>query len=77
VPYPPAYGVARLISKASQIFGRTPPPNLQPDIIKALGHDHHFDISRIREQLGYRPKVDLESGLQRTLDWYKAQQGRR
>jgi nucleoside-diphosphate-sugar epimerase len=76
VPYPPAYGVARLISKASQIFGRTP-PNLQLDIIKALGHDRHFDISKIREQLGYRPKVDLEMGLQRTLDWYQALQGRR
>jgi len=29
------------------------------------------DISRAREFLGFEPKVDLRTGLQRTMDWWK------
>ena len=29
------------------------------------------DISRTREAMGYAPTVDFESGLQRTVEWYK------
>ena len=31
------------------------------------------DISKARKLLGYEPKVDLEEGLARTIDWYKGQ----
>jgi nucleoside-diphosphate-sugar epimerase len=30
-----------------------------------------FDISRARAELGYDPKVDLQEGLRRTLEWYR------
>ena len=30
-----------------------------------------FSIDKAREQLGYRPAVDLETGLRRTADWYQ------
>lgn len=34
---------------------------------------HSFaDISAARELLGFRPLVDLETGLRRTVDWYRA-----
>ncbi len=29
------------------------------------------DISRAKELLGFKPKLDLEDGLGRTIDWYK------
>ncbi|MFO0679357.1 MAG: NAD-dependent epimerase/dehydratase family protein [Polyangiaceae bacterium] len=29
------------------------------------------DIGRARELLGFEPRIDLESGLVRTLDWYR------
>jgi len=29
------------------------------------------DISRAREVLGWEPQVDLEDGLQRTIDWFR------
>jgi nucleoside-diphosphate-sugar epimerase len=32
-----------------------------------------FDISRARAELGYAPKVGLQEGIRRTLDWYRAQ----
>ncbi|GIX33084.1 MAG: dTDP-glucose 4,6-dehydratase [Lysobacterales bacterium] len=41
------------------------------------GHDRRYaiDASRIREELGWRPEHDFESGLERTVDWYLAHQG--
>lgn len=38
------------------------------------GHDLRYaiDPTRIRDELGWRPSVTLEQGLQRTVDWYLA-----
>jgi len=29
------------------------------------------DISLAEQHLGYKPKVDFEEGLRRTVDWYR------
>lgn len=36
------------------------------------GHDARYaiDATRIREELGWRPSVTLQQGLERTVDWY-------
>jgi dTDP-glucose 4,6-dehydratase len=36
------------------------------------GHDWRYalDIGKIENQLGWRPRVDLEEGLRRTIAWY-------
>ena len=36
------------------------------------GHDARYaiDPARIREELGWRPSVTVEEGLERTVDWY-------
>ncbi|WP_114965465.1 dTDP-glucose 4,6-dehydratase [Alkalilacustris brevis] len=38
------------------------------------GHDARYaiDPARIRDELGWRPSVTLEKGLERTVDWYLA-----
>jgi dTDP-glucose 4,6-dehydratase len=38
-----------------------------------LGHDRRYcvDWSKIREELGYRPEVDFDQGLARTVKWYR------
>src|SRR5688572_7404353 len=40
------------------------------------GHDRRYaiDISRIRRELGWRPKHSLERGLEQTVRWYLAHQ---
>ena len=32
-----------------------------------------FDISKAKRDLGYAPKVDLDEGLKRTGEWYRAE----
>lgn len=32
-----------------------------------------IDISKARAELGYQPRVDLEEGLRRTIEWFRAQ----
>ena len=36
------------------------------------GHDFRYaiDASKIRDELGWRPSVTLDEGLERTVDWY-------
>jgi dTDP-glucose 4,6-dehydratase len=38
-----------------------------------LGHDQRYsvDISKIRAELGYEPKVPFEQGLADTVEWYR------
>jgi UDP-glucose 4-epimerase len=36
--------------------------------------DSQADISKARQLLGYEPKVALEEGLERTIDWYRTTQ---
>lgn len=38
------------------------------------GHDLRYsvDISKISQELGYKPKINLETGLQETINWYLA-----
>jgi dTDP-D-glucose 4,6-dehydratase len=38
------------------------------------GHDRRYslDITKIREELGYVPRVRFERGLEATVDWYRA-----
>lgn len=37
-----------------------------------LGHDHRYaiDASKIRETLGWQPKVNFSEGLRQTVQWY-------
>lgn len=41
------------------------------------GHDARYsiDASRIRNELGWRPSVTLEEGLERTVQWYLENEG--
>ena len=39
-----------------------------------MGHDRRYsvDISKISAELGYRPRVPFEFGLEATVDWYRS-----
>ncbi len=39
-----------------------------------LGHDWRYaiDASKIERELGFRPQETFESGIEKTVDWYLA-----
>ncbi len=43
-------------------------------VIDRPGHDRRYavDTSKIRRELGWEPKVDLEEGLARAVEWYRS-----
>jgi dTDP-glucose 4,6-dehydratase len=41
------------------------------------GHDRRYamDITKVRTELGWTPRISFEQGLAETIDWYAAQRG--
>ncbi|OWY07625.1 dTDP-glucose 4,6-dehydratase [Thioclava sp. F42-5] len=52
--------------------GETPYADLISFVTDRPGHDARYaiDPTRIREELGWRPSVTVEEGLERTVRWY-------
>jgi dTDP-glucose 4,6-dehydratase len=53
------------------------PPSLVRHVEDRKGHDRRYalDTRKIREQLGFAPRVDFDTGLARTVDWYRNHPG--
>ena len=53
---------------------RAPHDTLIRFVTDRLGHDLRYavDAAKIRDELGWTPTVDFETGLEATLDWYLA-----
>lgn len=63
----------QLVADLSRLTGRTLAPRFEPARAGDIQHSL-ADISAAREQLGYSPKTDWETGLQQTLAWYRTRQ---
>ena len=50
------------------------PESLIKFVADRPGHDRRYslDSSKLRGQLGWKPQVDFEQGMRRTVEWYKA-----
>jgi dTDP-glucose 4,6-dehydratase len=57
---------------ALQALGQTSYRDLQTFVPDRPGHDRRYaiDARKIRTELGWRPSVDFETGLARTVEWY-------
>ncbi len=53
------------------------PLNIEPPIYRRrvafYSKDRHFDVSKMRNVLGYKPKYSNQAGLIQTADWYVEQ----
>jgi nucleoside-diphosphate-sugar epimerase len=58
--------VARLCGRPELVrFGARPTPPNDPPLLVA-------DVTRLRDELGWRPRYDLERGLEDTVEWWRA-----
>jgi dTDP-glucose 4,6-dehydratase len=48
--------------------------SLVEHVTDRLGHDRRYslDSERVREELGWRPAVGFDEGIERTVDWYRS-----
>ena len=59
-----------LISKLEQIIGKKAILEYQP-AFKADMYANLADISKAKGLLGWQPEIDLATGLEKTVDWYR------
>ncbi|MCE2490556.1 MAG: NAD-dependent epimerase/dehydratase family protein [Anaerolineae bacterium] len=66
--------IRQLVNVLNELLGTQLPPVF---VARRPGDIRHSraDISRARELLGYNPTVDLKTGLQRTLAWFRERAG--
>jgi 2-alkyl-3-oxoalkanoate reductase len=62
LPRRPALALAALLERTSASVPRLPPPRLTRYAVLHLAREWTLDIRRAREELGYRPVHDLETG---------------
>jgi nucleoside-diphosphate-sugar epimerase len=64
--------VLDLVDTINKILGKSIKPILGPvragDVFRTLA-----DISKIKKLLGYRPAVNFEEGLRKTIEWFRKQ----
>ena len=69
-------GRARSVREVVELICELGPGEVEPDY-QGSGTPseidrQYLDSTKIREAVGWRPRVELREGLQRTLDWYAA-----
>lgn len=68
--YAPVHALAWLMEMVSRPFNFEPP--LFRRRLTWFTTNRGWDITRAREELGYRPLVGLDEGLRRTREWYES-----
>ncbi len=70
-------GRAHPVREVVGLIARLAGTGVEPDV-RGMGNPageidrQYVDSAKIRELVGWEPEVDLEEGLRRTIDWYRA-----
>jgi CDP-glucose 4,6-dehydratase len=71
-----SYAVREVVELICRIAGSNVEPDIQGEAIPYREIDRQYvDSSKLHELTGWQPRVGLEEGLRRTVDWYRAHPG--
>ena len=71
-----SYAVREVVELICRIAGSDVEPDIQGQAIPYREIDRQYvDSSKLHELTGWQPRVSLEEGLRRTVDWYRANPG--
>ena len=71
-----SYAVREVVELICRIAGSNVEPDIQGEAIPYREIDRQYvDSSKLHALTGWRPRVGLEEGLRRTVDWYRANPG--
>jgi nucleoside-diphosphate-sugar epimerase len=68
-PVLPVVAVGHIVEKICRPLGIAPP--IFPRRVDWYRQNRAFDITRAKQELGYRPRIELGQGLQETGAWYR------
>lgn len=71
LPYPLLYAAAWLCERICVPLRIEPPLHVRR--VRFFRNNRAFSIARARGRLGWEPEVDLETGMRRTVAWYRVQ----
>lgn len=74
IPYPVADGIATLLEVVYRLRPGQPEPPLTRYSVALLAKNTTLDISAARRELGYQPRISVEDGFQRFVEWWQASQ---
>jgi nucleoside-diphosphate-sugar epimerase len=63
------YTLNELVEKLNKIMGINMPASYSPEKLGDIKHSL-ADISKATNILGYKPRIDFEEGLKKTVDWF-------
>jgi 2-alkyl-3-oxoalkanoate reductase len=72
IPYGLALRAAFFGECLARLIGRKKPPTVTRRAIFLIGRSTHYSIAKARTQLGWQPRVGIQDGVRRSLEWYFA-----
>jgi nucleoside-diphosphate-sugar epimerase len=70
VPYGLAIRFAFMQEAIARMLRRAKPPTITRRAIYLIGRSTQYSTQKARTQLGWKPKVDIQEGVRRTLEWF-------
>lgn len=71
VSYPFAYCAGWFSEAIGRMIRMRRAPHLTRYAVALIGRSTRFSIAKAREQLGWQPRVGVQEGVRRTLEWYR------
>jgi nucleoside-diphosphate-sugar epimerase len=71
IPYSVAYAVAYAMETLFRIVNSKNPPVLTRFAVAALAGSRSYSIEKARREIGYKPIVNMDEGLNQLADWIK------
>jgi nucleoside-diphosphate-sugar epimerase len=72
VPYKLAVALGAIAETLARLARRSQPPPVMRYGLQLLGGENRFVINRARSELGFAPQVDVQDGVRRSVEWYRA-----
>jgi len=72
IPAPVAYGLGRCFEYFYEVFNKFDEPPMTRFLARALGCSHYYNIEKARRDFKYKPAINNEEGLVRTVEYFKS-----
>ena len=75
IPYSVAYPVAKIYYGIHQTLRLKSEPFLTPYRVNNGGKDYHFSIGKLQSFFDYKPRIEIDEAVEKTVAWYNKVNG--